>query len=112
MLMNPGTGRHLGSKIPSEISHMRKILAGLSLSAVCLAFGCQSGAGTSYWAVKTNPTPELRGTSERHVDSDRHMWQTMNVNTRSMWDDAGRAWLMDRPMRLTPVPVYSTSGMP
>jgi hypothetical protein len=93
---------------------MRNVLAGSSLAVVvvCIAAGCQGGGDTSYNAIKMNSTPELRGTAERHVDSDRHMWETMNVNVRSTWDDAGRAWLMDRPSYLTPSPVYSTTGMP
>ena len=90
---------------------MRNVLAALSLAACCVLLGCQGNGDTSYTAIKMNQTPELRGTAERHVDSDRHMWTTMNVNMRSAWDDAGRLWLMDRPA-LSPMPMYSTSGMP
>lgn len=91
---------------------MRTTFAALSLTACCLAFGCQrNSSNTSYNAIKTNQTPELRGTAERPVDTDRHVWATMNMNMRSAWDDAGRVWLMDRP-GLSAMPVYSSSGVP
>jgi len=94
--------------------HMRRTAltaAGL-IAAAGLLVGCQSDPyATDYSAIKKNPSPELRGTTERPVDSDRHAWTTADVNLRSAWDDAGRAWLFAKPT-LSPLPVYSTSGMP
>jgi len=86
--------------------------AALAVSAVGLMAGCQSDPmATDYTSVKKNPTPELRGTAERPVESDMHAWIHADVNLRSAWDDAGRAWMFNRPA-LNPMPVYSTSGMP
>lgn len=50
-------------------------------------------------------TPELLGMSSRHIDARRDAAVTGNINWRMFWDDWGRALLLDRPSRLTPMAV-------
>lgn len=97
----------------SENEMRRTLLSAAALAMTAgMLIGCQSDPyATDYTAVKQNLSPEMRGTAERPVDSDMHAWITSDVNMRSAWDDAGRAWLFDRPVG-SPMPVYSTSGMP
>ena len=99
----------------TETHSMRRAIAllALTVAGAALVGGCASNDpyATDYASIKTNPTPELRGTVERPVDTDRNMWLTNNINWRGAWDDAGRVWLFDRPTA-SPMPVYSTSGMP
>ncbi len=93
---------------------MRRAIALLTvtLAGGALLVGCSSDPyATDYASIKTNPTPELAGTVERPVDADRNMWLSNNINLRGAWDDTGRVWLMDKPTG-SPMPVYSTSGMP
>ena len=66
----------------------------------------------SYQSIKSNLTPELQGLSERSIDIDRNMAVTGNQNLRLMWGELGRAFLFDKPSKLSPYDVISTSGQP
>lgn len=90
---------------------MKLIAASLGLTAVALS-GCQSADHTdvSTDAILKNPSPELRTLTERPVDVSRNYHITADQNKRMFWEDLGRFWYTDRPSRLTPANVTSTSG--
>lgn len=52
------------------------------------------------------------GLSERDVDIEANMAVVGNQNLRMFWGDLGRIWLFDRPSRLSPYDIISTSGQP
>ncbi len=87
-----------------------------TLSAVALLAllgGCKaSPENTDFASIKGNLTPEMLGTSERPVETDLNWAMNANQDTRGMWDDVGRFWLTDRPTKLSPYPIMSTSGNP
>ena len=56
-------------------------------------------------AIFENLTPELMGMSSRPIDARRDVAVSGNINWRMFWDDWGRALLLDRPSRLTPMAV-------
>lgn len=66
----------------------------------------------SFDALKSNLTPHLLGLTERDVDAERAIRVISNQNLRMMWGDLGRAFLWDRPSRLSPYDIISTSGQP
>jgi hypothetical protein len=66
----------------------------------------------SFRALTGNLTPELMGLTERDVDVTRNMAVITNQNERMIWGDLGRAFLWDRPSRLSPYDIISTSGQP
>jgi len=56
-------------------------------------------------AIFGNLTPELMGLSDRPVDFYADFAVSSNTNLREFWDDWSRAWLIDRPSRLTAKPM-------
>lgn len=83
-----------------------------TLSAAALA-GCESSSGAySYSNIARNITPEMSTLTERPVDVDRHIAVNNNQNLRMMNNDWGRIFYTHQPSRLSPYPVYGTSGQP
>jgi len=74
--------------------------------------GCHSSTDVSFAAIKSNPSPELVGMSQRSVDIERSMALVGDQNLRLMWSDLGRVWLFDAPSTLSPWNTVSTSGQP
>lgn len=94
--------------------NMRTSVLGTILFGGIVALGgCATDPeDVSYNAIKRNLTPELQGMTERGIDIDRNMAVTSNQNLRMMWGEIGRMWLFDKPSRLSPYDVISTSGQP
>ena len=85
----------------------------LPLALVLLAAGCASDPqDVSYSAIAGNLSPELRGSTERPVDTNRNISATSDMNARLFWDDLGRTFYTDQPSRLSPLPITGTSGVP
>lgn len=98
-------------------SAARGASAVLSVVALVAAPGCSSTAkdpttNVSYGALTSDLTPELRATTERPVDVDRHLAVMKNANWKSFWNDLGRTFYTDHPSRLSPYPIGSLSGVP
>ncbi len=74
--------------------------------------GCASSSDVSFNAIKGDLTPHIVGLTERDVDIERNMAVVGNQNLRMFWGDVGRIWLFDRPSRLSPYDIISTSGQP
>ena len=75
--------------------------------------GCASDPNdVSFDAIKRDLTPHILGLSERDVDVQRNMAVIGNQNLRMTWGDLGRLFLFDRPSRLSPYDIISTSGQP
>ena len=66
----------------------------------------------SFDALKKDLTPHILGLTERDVDVERNMAVIGNQNMRMVWGDLGRFFLFDRPSRLSPYDIISTSGQP
>lgn len=68
------------------------------------AFGCspQQQRLSSY---RGNPTPELDTLSKTHDNIDNRLTIMSDTNLRMLNEDIGRALLVDRPSRLSPVAV-------
>jgi len=62
-------------------------------------------------AIFGNLTPELMGLSKRPVDFYSDFALSTNTNLREFWDDWDRAWLIDRPSRLSPKPIPHSSSI-
>lgn len=93
----------------------RSAVFGLVAAAASMSFvGCASTNidDVSHRSIFSNLTPEMRTTSERPVDVERHMAATNNGNTRAFWNDLGSTFYTDYPSRLSPFPIFSSSGMP
>jgi len=73
-------------------------LAGLSLA---LSVGCSDYSHQIASDVRSDPTPELMTLWERPVDVKNHLAVVRNANFRMMWQDLGRATLLDHPSRMT-----------
>jgi len=88
--------------------------ATVSAVAVFGLVGCGSNPtnDVSFDAITGDLTPHLLGLTERDVDADRNIAVMTNQNIRMMWGDLGRAFLWDRPSRLSPYDIISTSGQP
>jgi hypothetical protein len=85
----------------------------LPLLAIVALAGCASSqSDVSYDAIAHNLSPEVSGSVERPVDSNRNLNLTNDMNARLFWDDLGRALYTDHPSRLSPLPINGTSGMP
>ena len=85
---------------------------GSAVAVIGLA-GCSSDpTDVSFDAITSDLTPHLLGLTERDVDADRNIAVISNQNYRMMWSDLGRAFLWDRPSRLSPYDIISTSGQP
>ncbi len=74
--------------------------------------GCSSPDDVSFNAIKGDLTPHIVGLTERDVDIELNMAVVGNQNLRMFWGDLGRMWLFDRPSRLSPYDIISTSGQP
>jgi len=75
--------------------------------------GCSSSPDdVSFNAIKGDLTPHIVGLTERDVDIELNMAVVGNQNLRMFWGDLGRIWLFDRPSRLSPYDIISTSGQP
>lgn len=88
------------------------ILTTVSILAIGLT-GCGSSNNTknvSYGHITGHLTPELKGLSERPSDDKTAFKVASNSNWRMFWDDLGRAFLLDTPSRMSPMPVVNTSG--
>ncbi len=56
-------------------------------------------------AYRMNPSPEVDTLSKTHDNIDNRLTLMADTNFRMLNEDIGRALLVDRPSRLTPVPV-------
>lgn len=88
----------------------RRLASTLSLGLIALGgltlVGCSSAPeDTSHGAITSNLTPELLTLNQRPVDYGDTMSVTFNSNWRAMWDDLARGMLIDRPSRLSPMPI-------
>lgn len=89
-----------------------RVASAAAIALVTLA-GCSSDpSDVSFDAITSDLTPHLLGITERDVDADRNIAVIKNQNYRMMWGDLGRAFLWDRPSRLSPYDIISTSGQP
>lgn len=89
-----------------------RVASAAAIALVTLA-GCSSDPNdVSFDAITSDLTPHLLGITERDVDADRNIAVIKNQNYRMMWGDLGRAFLWDRPSRLSPYDIISTSGQP
>lgn len=89
-----------------------RVASASAVALVALA-GCSSDPNdVSFDAITSDLTPHLLGLTERDVDADRNIAVISNQNYRMMWGDLGRAFLWDRPSRLSPYDIISTSGQP
>lgn len=89
--------------------------ASVTAAASLLALGgCSSPdpSDVSFDAITSDLTPHLVGVTERDVDIDRNIAVITNQNDRMLWGDLGRMFLWDRPSRLSPYDIISTSGQP
>lgn len=62
--------------------------------------------------VNRRLTPELYDTSETPSEFEAGVAMDSNQNMRGARDDWARFWLLDRPSKLSPYPIMSTSGNP
>lgn len=84
---------------------MKSRLAPTATAAALLAFAALTGCeSTGIDAVRADPTPALETLSQREDDVNNAMTVTADENWRMFWQDLGRAFLFDRPSRLTPEP--------
>ena len=75
--------------------------------------GCSSDpTGVSYSSIVNNPSPELRGLTERPVDNYTAYKLTHATNLRMLSDDIMRVFYLDKPSYLTPAPMVQLSGQP
>jgi len=81
-------------------SKIARISALLVLGASGIALTACNNAGIRY-----NLTPGMMGVNTRFSDKQNNIAITRNMNRRELWDDLGRIGLLDRPSRLTPVPL-------
>jgi hypothetical protein len=84
------------------------MLTRLTSLALLVAAAGMVGCETSrYQQVKDDATPNLDTLYQRPEDVDNAMVTTFDENGRMIWQDLGRAFLFDRPSRLTrePVPI-------
>jgi len=85
----------------------------VAIGAIAGMNGCTSNPNdVSFNAIKSDLTPHIMGLSERDVDIQLNMAVVGNQNLRMFWGDLGRMWLFDRPSRLSPYDIISTSGQP
>lgn len=70
-----------------------------------IALGACSPQKQRLDAYRGNPTPELDTLSKTHDNIDNRLTITSDSNLRMLNEDIGRALLLDRPSRLSPVPV-------
>jgi|GEM_PF-1183679 len=75
----------------------------LACVAACLS-GCQT-ASPRHGAIVHNLTPDLLSTTHRPVDVRNKTSLVWNTTNRQFWDDLSRAALVDRPSRLSKLPV-------
>ncbi len=64
-----------------------------------------SGQQQRLSSYRSNPSPELDTLSKSHDNIDNRLTIGSDTNFRMLNEDIGRALLLDRPSRLTPVPV-------
>lgn len=97
---------HRRAPARSRLTLDARALAGLSLGLALGLGGCSDYSHQIASDIRDNPTPELQTLWERPVDVDNHVALTRNTNFRAMWQDLGRAMLLDRPspMILEPMP--------
>ncbi len=86
----------------------------LALPALAVAFtalspllmtGCETSSTRRHRLIRANLTPELRTLHQRKVDQQNAIAITFDENGRMFSQDLGRAFMTDRPSRLTPEPV-------
>ncbi|MCU0688663.1 MAG: hypothetical protein MUE97_02825 [Phycisphaerales bacterium] len=75
--------------------------------AVCAVVGVFGGCAQTaqHQDVLSDPSPQEVGSTTRTVDIQNTMAYTVDTNLRLIQSDMGRFWLMDRPSRLTPLPM-------
>ena len=93
---------------------IRNMFRATALPVLAIALtGCASDPNdVSFDALTNDLTPHILGLTERDVDVQRNMAVIENQNMRMVWGDLGRFFLFDRPSRLSPYDIISTSGQP
>ena len=77
----------------------------IAASALALT-GCGSSSKyPGHSKVAGNLTPDMMGLYTRPIDKNNNYTLSTNETWRMFWDDLGRVSLLDRPSRLTPVPL-------
>ncbi|MGD9693038.1 MAG: hypothetical protein AB7G17_09645 [Phycisphaerales bacterium] len=79
------------------------ILTATALLSVTLV-GC-SAQQSRLAAYRMNPSPDVDTLSKTHDNIDNRLTITSDTNFRMLNEDIGRALLLDRPSRLSPIPV-------
>ena len=82
---------------------MRFAVVGVAVTTTASLVGCQSR--TDVHSFINNPTPELQTLAERPIDVKTQMAITEDMNWRLFNEDLGRFLLVDRPSRMSPMPV-------
>jgi len=86
--------------------HNHKNLCRLAFSAACIAGGFALLGGCSRAdSYRMNPTPELRTLHQTQDEVDNRIAVTNDTNWRSLNEDLGRLFLLDRPLRLSNRPI-------
>jgi len=89
-----------------------RTVALLATAALALT-GCRADPkNTDFDSITSNLNPELRTISERDSDVDVNLALNEEQQMRAAWNDLGRFWLLDRPSKLSPFPIMSTTGNP
>lgn len=84
----------------------RLIVAAAAASCcVCFLGGCETSGTRRDQMIRRNLTPELDTLHQREVDIDNALTITFDENGRMFTQDLGRAFLLNRPSRLTPEPI-------
>lgn len=82
---------------------MKCAVVGVVVAAAGSLVGCQSK--TSVHSFMANPTPELQTLVERPIDVKTQMAITDDYHWRLFNEDLGRFLLVDRPSRMSPMPI-------
>ena len=85
-----------------------RTLAAVTLAAVCVAAltACQSGGPFGRDArIRANLTPELATLDQTHIDTRNSYALMSNENLRMLNDDLLKFFYLDRPSRLTSLPM-------
>ena len=85
---------------------LKAVVGSLGLATLALG-GCSYNSVSEEEAasIRADATPELDTLSQRPVDMDNQVAVTFDENGRMFNEDLMRAFMLDRPSRLTPRPM-------
>lgn len=89
-----------------RLNMFKAVVGSLGLAALAMG-GCSynSVSEEEASAIRADPTPELDTLYQREVDIDNTLAVTFDENLRMMNQDLGKVFLLDRPSRLTSMPM-------